>query len=215
MLKEFPYVLLIGGIVLVGLYFANMMYDTGKIPHHVSRKISHITGGVGFLLLPFLFTSVWYPLIIVSSFTLLLLYTHIYRPVIFRGTGGTGRLQAFAEVHYPATAIPIILIGWGCLHQPWLAIVPLLYLAFGDAVTGLVRNRIYKREMKGNMGSMAMFLVCCLLAYFMKPYYIGLVGAIVATLAEKFTPTKQYLDDNLTIPILSFASMIVIWIIVN
>jgi len=202
-IKELPFVILIAGAVLTGMYFANIMYDTGKIAHHVSRKISHMAGGVGFLLCPFLFSSFWWPLILSCGFTMLLLYTHLYHPFTFRGTGGSGRLQAFAEVHYPATAIPIIAVGWGYLHQPWLAIIPLLYLAFGDAVTGLVRNRIYKREVKGNAGSIAMLLVCALLAYFMKPYYIGMAGAVVATLAEKFTPTKQYLDDNLTIPLFS------------
>jgi phytol kinase len=211
-MKELPYAVLCAGIVLGSLFFANLMYDTGKIPHHVSRKMSHIGGGIGILLFPFLFSSFWWPLILACGFTLLLLITHLVKPSTFRGTGGAGRLQAFAEVHYPGTAIPIIAIGWGYLHQPWLAVVPLTYLAFGDAITGLVRNHVYKREIKGPWGSLAMILVCLLLAYFMKPYIIGLIGACVATVAEKYTPTRQYVDDNLTVPILSFTVMVILWL---
>ncbi len=207
--KEAPFSVLLAGGVLVGMHVANMMWDAG-IAHHVSRKISHMAGGVAFLLFPFLFSSFWWPLILACAFTLLLLITHLYCPSTFRGTGGSGRLQAFAEINYPLVAVPIIAISWGIVNQPWLGIVPLLYLAFGDACTGLVRNRVYKREIKGNWGSGAMMLVCCLLAYFMHPYVVGLAGAVVATLAEKFTPTRQYLDDNLTIPVLSFAVMVLL-----
>ena len=218
MIAEIPYVVLIGGATLIGLWWANLMYDTGQIPHHVSRKISHMAGGVAFLLCPFLFSSFWWPLILAITFTIMLLYTHLYLPFIFRGTGGTGRLQAFAEVNYPATAIPIIVIGWGYFHQPWLAIVPLLYLAFGDAITGLIRNKVYGKEIKGNWGSAGMLITCLILAYFIHPYWIGAVGAITATLAEKYTKTstlsigrcKFPYDDNLTVPILSFAVMLLL-----
>jgi len=210
-IAELPFVLLIAGVALVGLWWANLMYDTGRIPHHVSRKISHIGGGVAFLLCPLLFSSFWWPLILAFGFTILLLYTHLCHPSVFRGTGGVGRLQAFAEVHYPATAIPIIAIGWGYLHQPWLAIVPLLYLAFGDAITGLVRNQVYKKEVKGLWGSVGMLITCLILAYFIHPYWIGVTGAVTAVLAEKFTKTSRFVDDNLTIPIFSALVMAILY----
>jgi len=207
MLSEIPYVVLIAGAALLGLYLANIFYDTGVIPHHVSRKLGHLGGCVGFLLCPFLFSTFWWPLILTTAFTLLLLYARWRRPSLFRGVGGSGRLQALAEIHYPATGIPIIAIGWGLLGQPWLAIVPLAFMGGGDAITGLIRNRVYKREVKGNWGSLGMLLVCLTLAYFVTPYWLGAVGAITAVIVEKFTPTRQYLDDNLTVPIASFTVM--------
>jgi len=207
MLSEIPYVVLIAGAALLGLYLANIFYDTGVIPHHVSRKLGHLGGCVGFLLCPFLFSTFWWPLILTTAFTLLLLYARWRRPSLFRGVGGSGRLQALAEIHYPATGIPIIAIGWGLLGQPWLAIVPLTFMGAGDAITGLIRNRVYKREVKGNWGSLGMLLVCLTLAYFVTPYWLGAVGAITAVIVEKFTPTRQYLDDNLTVPIASFTVM--------
>ena len=211
-LAEIPFVILIAGAALLGLYLANIFYDTKAIPHHVSRKLGHLGGCVGFLLCPFLFSSFWWPLILTTGFTFLLLYARWRKPTLFRGVGGSGRLQALAEVHYPATGIPIIAIGWGLLGEPWLAIVPLAFMGGGDAITGLIRNRVYGREVKGNWGSLGMFITCLLFAYFFEPYWIGAVGAVVATLVERFTPTKHYLDDNLTIPLVSFAVMATLYV---
>ncbi|GAI13094.1 unnamed protein product, partial [marine sediment metagenome] len=39
--------------------------------------------------------------------------------------------------------------------------------------------------------------------YFITPYWIGAVGAITAVIAERFTKTTQYADDNLSIPLAS------------
>jgi dolichol kinase len=216
MLNEIPYVLLITGAVMIGLYLANLIYDTGMIAHHVSRKFGHLGGCVGYMLIPFVFSSFWWPLILTSGFTALLLYARWKRPATFRGTGGSGRPQALAEIHFPAISIPIIAVGWGYLHQPWLAIVPLLFMAGGDSITGLIRNRLYKREMKGWWGSLGMFFACLLLAYFFKPYWISAVGAVIAVIAERYTPAIKrgwfMIDDNLTIPLFSFIAMALLYL---
>lgn len=188
-----------------------MFYDTKVIPHHVSRKLGHLGGCAAFMMFPFLFSSFWWPLILITAFTALLLYARIFRPSTFRGVGGSGRLQAMAEVNYPATGIPIIIIGWGLMDQPWLAIVPLMFMGGGDAVTGLIRNTVYKREVKGNWGSLGMLITCLVFAYFVQPYWIGAVGALVAVIFEKFTPTRHFIDDNLTIPVFSFAVMALLY----
>ena len=82
-------------------------------------------------------------------------------------------------------------------------------MAYGDAVTGLTRSVIYNREFKGNIGSVAMLVACLLLAWcFYQPLWIGVVGAIVATLVERFTPMSHgWLDDNWTIVLSSLLVM--------
>lgn len=202
MIAEIPYAILIAGAALLGLYLANVFFDHG-IPQYISRKIGHLGGCAGFLLCPLLFSSFWWPLILTSAFTLLLLYARWFRPKTFRGVGGSGRPQALAEIHFPATGIITIAVCWGWLHNPWLAIVPLTFMGGGDAITGLIRSAVYGREVKGNWGSLGMLVTCLLLAYFMQPYWIGAVGAVTATLAEKFTKTGRLWDDNLTIPLAS------------
>jgi len=212
MIAEIPYVVLIGGSALVGLYLANLFYDYG-IPQYISRKLGHLGGCVGFLLCPLLFKAFWWPLILTAGFTALLLYARWLKPNTFRGVGGSGRPEALAEVHFPAIGIVTIGVCWGVLNNPWLAIVPLTFMGAGDAITGLIRSRLYGREVKGNWGSVGMILTCLILACFIEPYWIGVVGAVVATLAERFTPTKRFMDDNLTIPLSSAAVMGVLHVV--
>lgn len=202
MIQEIPYVVMITAGVILGLYIANLFYDKG-IEQYQSRKIGHLAGGIGFLLFPFLFSGFWWPLIVTAGFTLLLLYARWTKPTTFRGVGGSGRPQALAEIHFPATGIVLIAILWGKFGQPWLAIVPLMFMAFGDSVTAFIRMRVYGREVKGNLGSIGMIITCLLLAYFIHPYVIGVAGAVTATLAERFTKTSKYIDDNFTIPLAS------------
>jgi len=138
-----------------------------------------------------------------TGFTILLLYARLFKPQAFRGVGGSGRPQALAEIHFPATGIVLIGICWGLLGEPWLAVVPLTFMGAGDAITGLIRSKVYGREVKGNWGSLGMLITCLALAYFITPYWIGAVGAVTAVIAEKYTKTTKWVDDNLTIPLLS------------
>ncbi|MBA7579488.1 hypothetical protein ES708_21359 [subsurface metagenome] len=48
-----------------------------------------------------------------------------------------------------------------------------------------------------------MLVTCLVFAYFIKPYWIGVAGAVAAVIAERFTKTRHYVDDNLTIPLAS------------
>jgi dolichol kinase len=202
MIAELPFAILIAGAGLLGLYLANLFYDA-KIPQYISRKLGHLGGAVAFLLCPLLFSSFWWPFILTVTFTALLGYARWFRPHTFRGVGGSGRPEALAEIHYPATGIVLIGILWGIFNQPWLAIIPLTFMGAGDAITGLIRSRVYGYEVKGNWGSVGMLITCLILAYFIQPYWIGAIGAISAVIVEKWTPTTRYIDDNLSIPLVS------------
>jgi len=210
-LAELPFAILIAGAVLLGLYLANLFYDYG-IPQYISRKLGHLGGCVGFLLCPLLFSSFWWPLILTAGFTAMLLYARVFRPQTFRGVGGSGRIEALAEIHFPATGIVTIGVCWGLMGQPWLAIVPLAFMGGGDAVTGLIRSKMYGREVKGAWGSLGMLATCLILAYFIEPYWIGAAGAATAVIAERFTKTTKYCDDNLTIPLSSALVMRLLYV---
>jgi len=211
-LAEIPFVVLIAGAGIVGLYLANLFYDYG-IPQYISRKLGHLGGCVGFLLCPLLFSSFWWPLVLTTGFTALLLYARWMKPRTFRGVGGSGRPEALAEIHFPATGIVLIGVFWGIFNQPWLAVVPLLFMGGGDAITGLIRSKVYGKEIKGNFGSVGMLAVCLIFAYFIQPYFVGAAGAVTAVLAERFTKTTKYIDDNLTIPLASAVVMGVLYVL--
>lgn len=210
-IAEIPYVILIAGIVLTGLYLANYFYDKG-VEQYISRKVSHGAGGMALLLCALLFSSPWWPIVLAGGFTLLLGGARLIRPQTFRGTGGSGRQHALAEIWFPLAATISLVVGWAWLDNPFLGIVPALYMAWGDMLTGIVRSRFYGREVKGNLGSAAMIIVCLVVAYFFQPYFIGAVGAVVATLAERFTPLSRGIwDDNWTIVLSSLLVMAVLY----
>jgi len=209
MVAEIPFAILIAGAALLGLYLANLFYDK-NIPQYVSRKLGHLGGAVAFLLCPFLFSSFWWPFILTIAFTALLGYARWFRPNSFRGVGGSGRPEALAEIHFPATGVVLIGVLWGVFDRPWLAIVPLCFMGAGDAITGLIRNAVYHREVKGIWGSLGMLVTCLILAYFIQPYWVGALGAVTAVLTEKYTKTKHFIDDNLSIPLSSALVMALI-----
>lgn len=206
MLSEAPFAILVTGLVLVGLYVANRLYDYG-VPHWFSRKIGHFAGGGGYLIFPFVFSQPWWPIILSTSFTVLLLVARMLRPRTFRGVGGSARLHAMAEINFPIAGTVSLIVLWAWLDEPLFAILPPCFLGFGDAVTGVLRSAMYDRETKGNVGSVAMLATCLVLAYLASPYWIGAAGAAVATVAEKVTPARTWVDDNLT---LTLASVVVI-----
>ena len=63
LLSELPLLFLIAGIVLVGLYLSNILYDYG-VPQYISRKVGHGVGGMGYLMCVLLFSTPWYSLIL-------------------------------------------------------------------------------------------------------------------------------------------------------
>lgn len=195
-------------LVAVGLgsiVLANALFDRG-VPNYLTRKLAHVAGGLGFLISPFLFDTPLFPLLLSAVFTLTLGICHTWAPQRIRGVGGSGRAGSMAEVWYPFACGVAIAIGWGLLQNPWLGVLPTLFLGFGDAVTGAVRTLVYKRETKGIAGSIAMFAVCCVLALLAHPYWIGLAGALTATFFERITIASRRWDDN---PALTISSTLV------
>jgi len=208
---EIPYVVLIAGAVLVGLWISNILFDL-NVPHYTSRKIGHAAGGLGFLLCALLFSSGWWPLILATIFVAMLGGARIIKPETFRGVGGTGRTQeVMAEVWFPLASILVIGIGWIWLDKPLVAISCLLFMAWGDCVTGIVRSQVYGRAVKGLWGSMAMLITCLIIAWcFIEPFWAGAVTAVVATITEWAcgdVGVIKWADDNLMIPLTSCATV--------
>jgi phytol kinase len=202
-----PFAVLIAGAVLVGLWISNILYDL-KVPQYISRKIGHAAGGLGFLLCVYTFSSGWWPLALSIGFTIMLWAARFIKPDAFRGVGGSGRgKDAFAEIWFPLAAIILISVGWIWLNKPIVAIACLLFMAWGDCVTGLVRSQVYHKAVKGIWGSVAMLVTCLVIAWaFINPFWIGALGALAATLTEYYCGDVgliKRLDDNFAIPIVA------------
>ena len=197
--------------MLVGLWVSNIVYDHG-VPNYISRKIGHGAGGLAFLV-SFNLSSAWWAIIVSGGFSLVLLIAHLLRPDIIRGVGGSGRSKdVLAEVWFPLVAVPVFAISWLWLKQPGAAVASLLFMAWGDGVTGLVRSQVYHQPVKGLWGSLAMLIVCLSIAWiFIFPFWMGLVASFVAVLTEWAFGEQgivKWGDDNWAIPLVSLATIL-------
>jgi dolichol kinase len=88
----------------------------------------------------------------------------------------------------------------------------LLFMAWGDCVTGLVRFKVYGKPVKGLWGSVAMLAVCLAISRaFVAPFWIGAVASAIAVATEwAFGDAGiiRWADDNWAIPVTSLAGIL-------
>ena len=211
MVRELPLAISSILVVVIGLLVANAVYDRG-VPNYISRKIGHLAGGIAFLF-SFFFSSPAWPVFIATGFGLALLVAKLVRPEIIRGVGGTGRNnKVLAEIWSPWVAVPIFMIAWFWLDKPAVSVTCLLFMAWGDGITGFVRAIVYNKAVKGLWGSAAMFVVCLVIAaIFIRPFWIGVTASVVAVVTERLFGEFGILnwgDDNWAIPLTSLAAIL-------
>ncbi len=177
---------------------------------YYNRKIVHMAaGGVVALSVPFLFNSWIYPLIIGLVLTL---FTALPRL--------KGKSMDFMQTkeNWNDTKFTLmwglsIAILWILFNDPFLAVIPTLFMAFGDAVTGVVRNALYKKRTKSPVGNIFMLIVCVIIGYFFasvaaKPIPLwGVLAAVVASIVERFEIGP--IDDNVLITVSAMIVLII------
>jgi len=201
-----PVILAVAAITFTGLLLSNVLYDRFGT-QYISRKIGHIFGGLAFLV-GILWLTAPVAVALASALSLGLILLRFWQPTVLRGVGGSGRPHAYAELTYPIAGTLSLAIGWLWLGDRWLALVPILFMAFGDSVTGMVRSVVYGREVKGNWGSVAMLTVCLAVGVLYQPYWVSAAGAVTATAAERLSPiARGWVDDNWVIIATSLLAM--------
>ncbi len=192
-------------LALLGIYSLAVVYGTRPlyhwmrsrgVPHNVAvyynRKIIHMgAGGVVAILTPYVFSSPTYPLLAALALTAFLFYMRRKSLMYWFQT----RENAY-EVNFTIAWGVSVFALWIVLGDPRLAVLPALFIAFGDAVTGIVRNYFFRRRTKHWAGNIAMSAVVIPLGLF----YGGLAGAIAGAIASiieryEFPP----IDDNMLI----------------
>ncbi|QIW25093.1 phosphatidate cytidylyltransferase [Sulfolobus sp. S-194] len=185
---------------IVTLYISKIISKYTSI--YVARKAIHMLGGgIVAALSPFVFTSPLVP--IIASYTLM---TYLIVRRIKNGImGWFQEKDNYGEVFYTFSYGTLLLIMWVIDGNYWstkdvfIPLLPILYMSFGDGVTGIIRNYVYKRRVKGFWGSVGMAIVCIPLGYYLFGLY-GAISGIVATIVEAL----PLVDDNLSIPFVSF-----------
>jgi len=193
------------GVVYGTKFLYNYMRKRGashSVAVYYNRKLIHIfAGGVVALLVPKVFTGAAIPL----ALSILLAFI-TYLP--HRG----GKLMYWFQVEENMYEVNFCLmwgltltLAWILLGNPLYGIVPIVFMAFGDAVTGIVRNAVFGRRTKHWLGNLAMLAVSLPAGVFMA----GLVGGLAAAVAsfiERFE--LKPIDDNVLISLCSLAVLL-------
>ena len=199
----------IGGIVtlaLAGLVASNVLYDRGA-PSSLFRYVAPILGGVAFLV-AVLWLDAWTAAALSGVLTVFILVLRLGFRRGLRGVRGSLPTQAWAEVTYAAAGTASLAVGWGLLGDRWLAFLPIAFMAWGDSVAGLVRATLWRGKVASIWPSSAMLGVCLAAAALYQPYWIGALGALVATAAERRRPMVLILwDDNVNVAAASIGAM--------
>ena len=207
----------------MGFYVMVVLFST-KIPYdlmvargmediravYYNRKIVHMmAGGVGSLCVPLLFVDYWYPMVCGVILTVLTFAAH-----------KSGKRMFWFQTEQNQNDVKFTLMWWASITliwvlvgDPWLAIIPSLFMAFGDGVTGVVRNAVIKKRSKSAIGNVFMFVVSAPLGWVVArmgepsiPVW-GLISASVATFVERYEFGP--IDDNILITVFATAVLLV------
>ena len=193
-------------VALVGLVASNFLYDRG-VPNTISRYAAPVLGGTAFLV-ALLWLDAWTAVALSGLLTLLILTLRLGFRRGLRGVEGNLPTQAWAEVTYAMAGTASLAVGWGLLGDRWLAFLPIAFMAWGDSFAGLLRASLWRGKVAGLWPSVAMLGVCLAAATVYQPYWIGALGALMATAAERRRPMiLRVWDDNLNVVAASLAVM--------
>lgn len=201
-------------IILLGLYAFGFILLTKKfydwmisknikrsVATYYNRKLIHIfAGGVVVLLVPFVFTNPWYPLFAGIFLSVLMFFFHRSGKMLY----WFQHKKDFNDVSFCFMWGFAIFILWYFFDNPWIAIIPPAFIAFGDGITGIVRNFAFKERRKHPIGNIYMAGVCILIGFFFGRWsgipglgMWGIIAAIVASIFERYEIGP--IDDNILI----------------
>ena len=193
-------------LALAGLVVSNRLYDHG-VDAALSRSLAAVLGGLAFLV-TVLWMSAWPAVALASSMTVLMLVLRLKHQDKLRGSTGQLSGQVWAQVTFAGTGAASLAIGWGILGNQWLAFLPIAFVAWGDGAAGLARGTIWSEHFRSFWPSAIMLGVCLGVASLFSPFWIGAVGALVSTAAERYRPNVAAMwDDNVNVVVASLGSL--------
>lgn len=173
--------------VFIILYVSRKMHE--RFGKYIARKTIHLlSAGVSVLLMPFLFHDLLFPLLLAEFAVALTLIGHIWKTFPWFQES-----QNYADVYFTFACAALLAVFWN--NNVWIGVLSVLFMAWGDGLTGIVRNFVYKKRTKGLWGNVAMFIVCACLGY-VTLGYVGLIGGAFSAIVEKF----EWVDDNISVP---------------
>ena len=211
MIDPLKLVLAAAVVVANGALFiiAELWKRTGRAAPESTRKLVHIGAGVLALPLPWIFATSLPVLVMAIFFTAVLLFTK--RGGHLRSVHGVER-RSLGEIIYPAAIYLSFMLTVGQDHRE-LFPIPILALAFADAVAGLAGIRYGRHifevfgQKRSLEGSLAFLLTCTLttLAVLSLGTDIAIgralvIAAVVGITGAVLEAVSVYGSDNVTVP---------------
>ncbi|MGD8565273.1 MAG: dolichol kinase [Candidatus Bathyarchaeota archaeon] len=196
----FVWVIFITNVLTRRLY--DWMIDRAvkqNVAIYYNRKIIHVfAGGVCAFLVPYVFSTFVFPFIMAMMLTLFTYIPHKLDKLMY----WFQTKENMYEVTFTFMWGFIITLGWLVSSGDFLiGILPVLFMSIGDAITGVVRNYLYKKRTKSWWGNLAMALISIPIGLMLG--VAGVTAGLIASIIEHF---EFYpIDDNITIPSISFA----------
>ena len=171
---------------------------------YYNRKVAHmLAGGVPIIASPMVFDNPIWVLIGGVLGSIALAATHI----LDRRLWWMQTEQNMNDATFALMLGLSVFVIWEYSDEPWLAILPSLFMAFGDGVTGIIRNKMFKKRTKSAWGNVGMAALCLPLGYIIGamaepqiPLW-GLIAGIVASFVERYEFGP--IDDNVLIVVFS------------
>ena len=171
---------------------------------YYNRKVAHmLAGGVPIIASPMVFDNPIWVLIGGVLGSIALAATHI----LDRRLWWMQTEQNMNDATFALMLGLSVFVIWEYSNEPWLAILPSLFMAFGDGVTGIIRNKMFKKRTKSAWGNVGMAALCIPLGYIVGamaepqiPLW-GLIAGILASFVERYEFGP--IDDNVLIVVFS------------
>ncbi len=196
-------------LVGAGLGLSNLLRDR-EIPRPLARYVAPWTTGGAFLM-AVLWLEPVVAITLASVLTVMMVTLKGLRRTALRGVEGEFASQKWSEITFGLAGTASLVVGWGLLGDPWLGFLPIAFMAWGDSTSGFVRATYYRSNFSSWWPSLGMMLICLGAALLYAPYWIGVVGAVAATMAERKRPRLgAWWDDNANVVTVSLATMIVL-----
>jgi hypothetical protein len=172
---------------------------------YYNRKIIHIlAGGIIVLAVPIVFSNPIYPLFSGVVLTIIMFISH-KTGHIFYWFQTDDNINDVSFCFMWAVAIFIL---WTIFNDPWVAIIPPAFIAFGDGITGMIRNIAFEERRKHPVGNIYMAGVCIPIGYYFANLSSinnlaiwGVIAALVASVFERYEFGP--IDDNILITVSS------------
>ena len=200
----------------VVLYLTKYVYKIGrnkglksKDAIYYNRKFVHIfAGGVVALFVP-LYTSPHYPLIAGFLLASVTYFSHEKGDKLY----WFQNKKDINDVTFCLMWGISIFVLWVLFDNPWLAILPALFMAFGDGITGIIRNAFFGERSKHYIGNVFMAITCIPLGYLIGSFAGLAIGGMFAGAIASVIEHYEFgpIDDNILITLSSSIILIVIF----